>query len=195
VAGRDRKHFNMPTDVAVTPAGDVFVADGYGNARVVHFDRRGKYVREWGSLGTRPGQFSIPHSIVHSKGRLYVADRNNVRVQVFDEKGSLLDVWNNLAVPWGLFATPRDEIWVCGSSPMRWRKADKSLGCPPKDQLFLRLTPQGRPLQLWTVPKGEDGRERPGELNWVHCIAEDSKGNLYAGDIVGKRAQKFVREP
>jgi hypothetical protein len=47
-------------------------------------------------------------------------------------------------------------------------------------------------LQLWAVPKGEDGKERPGDLNWAHGIARDSKGNIYAVDIKGKRAQKFV---
>ena len=72
-----------------------------GNARVVHFDPIGKYVGEWGELGSKPGQFSIPHAIAaDAKGRIYVADRNNVRVQKFDGKGKLLDVWNNLIVPW-----------------------------------------------------------------------------------------------
>jgi hypothetical protein len=181
--------------MAVTPAGDVFVADGYGNARIVHFDRNGNYDTEWGELGSRPGQFSIPHAIaVDSKGKLYVADRNNVRIQVFDQKGNLLDVWNNLITPWGFCVTNDDEIWVCGSSPMQWRKEDSALGCPPKDQVFMKFNGAGKVLQLWTVPKGIDGLERPGELNWVHGVAVDSKGNLYAGDIIGKRAQKFVRK-
>jgi hypothetical protein len=194
-AGRDKTHLNQPTDIAITPKGDVFVSDGYGNARVVHFDRTGKFVNEWGELGSKPGQFSIPHAIcVDSKGRLYVADRNNVRVQVFDQTGKLLDVWNNVITPWGFCVTAKDEIWVCGSSPMRWRKEDSALGCPPKDQVFMKFNGDGKLLQLWTVPKGADGLERPGELNWVHCIAEDSKGNLYAGDIKGKKAQKFVRQ-
>jgi hypothetical protein len=77
---------------------------------------------------------------------------------------------------------------------MRWRKSDKALGCPPKDQVLMRFTLDGKLKQLWTVPKGTDGKEAPGELNWVHCIAEDSRGNLYVGDIIGKRAQKFTRE-
>jgi hypothetical protein len=193
-AGRDKTHFNKPTDMAVTPAGDVFVADGYGNARVVHFDKHGQYVKEWGELGSKPGQFSTVHAIaVDSKRRLYVADRNNVRVQVFDQEGKLLDVWNNLIVPWGICITKNDDIWVCGSSPMQWRKTDSSLGCPPKDQVFMRFNPEGKLLQLWTVPKGKDGLEQPGECNWVHAIAVDSHGDLYVGDIMGKRAQKFTR--
>jgi sugar lactone lactonase YvrE len=192
-AGRDQTHFNMPTDVAVTPQGDIYVSDGYGNARVVHFDKSGKYLNEWGELGQGPGQFSIPHSIAaDSKGRLYVADRNNVRVQVFDPKGKLRAQWKNLIVPWGIWISKKDEIWICGSSPMQWRPDDGALGCPPKDQVFMKFAPDGRLLQLFTLPKGLDGLERPGEVNWVHCLAFDSRGNLYVGDIIGRRAQKFT---
>jgi sugar lactone lactonase YvrE len=194
VAGRDSTHMNKPTDMAITPQGNVFVSDGYGNSRIVHFDKNGKFVKDWGELGHKPGQFSIPHAIaVDSKGRLYVADRNNVRVQVFDQSGKFLDEWRNIVVPWGFCVTREDEIWVCGSSPMQWREKDNALGCPPKDQVFMRFNSDGKLLQLWTVPKAADGLEKPGECNWVHCIASDSKGNLYVGDIVGKRAQKFVR--
>lgn len=67
------------------------------------------------------------------------------------------------------------------------------LGCPPKDQIVMRFNPAGHVLQLFTFPKGKDGEEAPGDLNWVHCIAEDSHGDLYLGDIIGKRAQKFRR--
>jgi hypothetical protein len=58
----------------------------------------------------------------------------------------------------------------------------------------MRLDTSGRVLQLWTVPKGEDGQEKPGELNWLHSLALDSQGNIYAVDIIGERAQKFVRK-
>ncbi len=196
-AGRDRKHFNKPTDVAVTRQGDFYVSDGYGNARVVHFNGDGEYLGEWGELGYRPGQFSTPHAVaVDSKGRVYVADRNNVRVQVFDRSGKFQAEWRDLIVPWGFCMMPDDHLWVCGSSPMQWRKEDQALGCPPKDQVFMKFTPEGRLVQLFTLPKGLDGLERPGEVNWVHAIALDSRGNLYLGDIIGRRAQKFVlREP
>jgi DNA-binding beta-propeller fold protein YncE len=193
--GCDESHFDRPTDMVVAPDGEVFVSDGYGNARVVQFDAQGHFVRSWGKLGTGPGEFSIPHAIVmDSKGRLYVADRNNARIQVFDREGRFLEQWRNLLVPWSFCMTADDEIWTCGSSPMVWRPEDKVLGCPPKDQLFMRLDTSGRVLQLWTVPKGEDGQEKPGELNWLHSLALDSQGNIYAVDIIGERAQKFVRK-
>ncbi len=195
--GEDARHFFKPADIAIAPNGDIFIADGYGNSRVVHFNRRGKFIKAWGRLGTAPGEFSNPHSIVgDSKGRLYVADRNNVRIQVFNQKGRLLDVWQNVLVPWGLWISPKDEIWACGSSPMTWRtdltNPSTTLGGPPKDQLFMKFNNAGRVLLHWTVPKGEDNHEKPGELNWVHSIALDSKGNVYLGDIMGQRVQKFV---
>ena len=192
--GCDESHFDKPTDMAITPGGEVFVSDGYGNARIVHFDSRGKFVKAWGKLGTGPGEFSLPHAVVLDRqGRLYVADRNNARIQVFDRSGKFLDQWQNLIVPWGFWITPKDEIWVCGCSPMPWRETDDTLSCPPKDQIFMKFDTSGRVLQLWTVPKGNDGEEQPGELNWVHGIAVDSQGNIYASDIIGQRAQKFVR--
>lgn len=193
-AGCDESHFDRPTDMVVAPDGDVFVSDGYGNARIVHFDKEGRFVKSWGRLGVGPGEFSIPHAIVmDSKGRLYVADRNNARIQVFDTEGKFLEQWRNLLVPWSFWMTENDEIWTCGSSPMIWRAEDKVLGCPPKDQLIMRLDTTGRLLQLWTFPKAADGQEKPGELNWLHSLALDSKGNMYAVDIIGQRAQKFVR--
>ena len=78
VAGTDKEHFDKPTDMAVLPSGDIFVTDGYGNRRVVHFNAKGEYVNEWGQEGSQPGEFALPHSIVaDSKERLYVADREN----------------------------------------------------------------------------------------------------------------------
>ncbi|MGA2259071.1 MAG: hypothetical protein ABSG53_30740 [Thermoguttaceae bacterium] len=59
----------------------------------------------------------------------------------------------------------------------------------------MRFDTCGKLLQRWNAPMGEDGKERPGELNWVHGLAVDAKGNLYAVDVIGKRAQKFVPQP
>jgi hypothetical protein len=191
--GEDSTHLNRPTDVAITRAGDLFVTDGYGNNRVVHFDRHGQFVTAWGSLGVGRGQFSLPHSIAaDSQGRLYVADRNNARVQVFDQTGRWLDEWPDLLVPWHIVITDRDEIYVCGSSPMRWPRIPVPglvVGIPPKDQLVMVFAPDGRVLRLCTFPKGQ----RSGELEWVHALAVDIRGNLYLGDIQGRRAQKFLR--
>ncbi len=191
-AGEDETHFNSPTDVAITPTGNIFVSDGYGNRRIVHFDPQGRFVKAWGKYGGDPGQFCLPHQIVvDSQGTLYVADRNSGRVQLFDQDGRFLQQWDHVIMPWGLWISPQDDLWVCGSSPQSWYK--DGTYPPPKDQIMMRFSREGILRQLWTVPIGLDGQEKPGQCNWLHCVAVDSRGNLYAGDIMGKRLQKFVR--
>jgi len=197
VAGKDNTHLDKPTDMAIAPNGDIFVSDGYGNNRVVHFNAEGQFVKEWGKLGVGPNDFSLPHAIaIDAKGRIYVADRNNVRIQIYNQQGKLIDSWANVIVPWGFWMTAQDELWVCGCSPMPWREhpdyPGAPLSCPPKDQLVMKFATDGLIKQVWTIPKGKDGAEQPGDVNWLHAVAEDSKGNLYLGDIIGKRAQKFV---
>ena len=190
-AGEDAGHFNRPTDMAITPEGDIFVTDGYGNRRVVHFDAQGRFVKAWGQYGSQPGQFILPHAIaLDSAGRLYVADRNSGRIQVFDQQGRVLDVWDNLIMPWGISISHDDQIWVCGSSPHWWFRHGKYPEY--KDQIFMRFSPDGRARQLWAIPLGKSKETlKPGEAIGIHCIARDAKGNLYVGDIYGERAQKF----
>jgi DNA-binding beta-propeller fold protein YncE len=195
VAGADQGHFDRPTDMAVLPSGDIFVTDGYGNRRVVHFDASGRYVKEWGKEGNQPGQFALPHSIVaDSAGRLYVADRENARIQVFDTTGKLLEVWEDIVTPWGLWLTKNQELWVCGSSCVKKEGTDEPLVLPPQDQVLMKLNLKGEVLLRIPLPKTSVPPGKPGELNWVHGIAIDSKGNLYLGDIQGKRAQKLSLE-
>ncbi|MBN2317078.1 MAG: hypothetical protein JXM79_24335 [Sedimentisphaerales bacterium] len=195
-AGADRSHFDRPTDMVIVPSGDIFVSDGYNNRRIIHFDAAGNYVNQWGQAGTQPGQFALPHSIVaDSRGRLYVADRENARIQVFDTKGKLLAVWEDLIAPWGLWMSKDDDIWVCGSSVTRKAETGELNILPPRDQVVLKLNQKGKvlqriPLTMTTTPPGNKG-----ELNWVHGIAFDSQGNLYLTDIQGYRAQKFVKTP
>jgi peptidylamidoglycolate lyase len=191
-AGEDETHMNQPNDVAIAPNGDLYVSDGYGNNRVVVFDKNGKFLRAWGKLGQGPGEFSQPHSLVlDSKGRVYVADRNNSRIQVFDSKGRFLAEWKNIITPWALAITNADEIYVCGSSPMLWEEiptSQSALATPPKDQLFMKLDTEGRLKQLWTFPSGD----KSGELNWAHSIAVAPDGSIYFAEVQGHRAQKFV---
>ncbi|NWM24643.1 hypothetical protein GY659_23320, partial [Escherichia coli] len=88
VAGADAAHFDRPTDVAPLPGGSFYVADGYGNSRVMKFAADGKLLFQWGTRGAGPGQFAIPHALAVDAGRrVYVADRANDRVQLFDATG------------------------------------------------------------------------------------------------------------
>jgi len=114
-AGTDEKTFNRPTDIAFAPAPstDFYVSDGYGNSRVVKFDRQGKFLLAWGRRGKGPGEFNIPHSIaVDRQGLVYVSDRENNRIQIFDADGRFLRQWTHLGATQNIFITPADEMWI-----------------------------------------------------------------------------------
>ncbi len=115
VAGTDRTHFHLPTDVGFAPNGDVYVSDGYGSARIVKFSRDGRFLLEWGRRGTGPGEFGLPHNLaVDAKGHIYVTDRDNQRIQVFDANGRYLDQWKDVGGVSSLFLTRDQMLWTGG---------------------------------------------------------------------------------
>jgi DNA-binding beta-propeller fold protein YncE len=113
VSGLGPDTFNGPTDVAVAPNGDVFVADGHVNSRIVKFSPEGKFLKAWGQRGTGPGEFNLPHTMAFdSRGRLFVGDRSNARIQIFDQEGTFIDQWTQFGSPSGMFITPDDTLYV-----------------------------------------------------------------------------------
>ena len=119
----DREHpryqepFNHPTDIAVGPNGDMYVADGYGNTRVHRFSPDGALIRSWGAPGGGPGEFVTPHGIgVLPDGRVLVGDRENNRVQVFDGEGDYLAEWGNFYKPMDIFVA-NDLVYVSDQVP------------------------------------------------------------------------------
>lgn len=113
VEGEGRDTFNKPTDVLIASNGDIFVADGHGNHRIVKFDPRGKFLLQWGTKGSGPGQFATPHSLaMDSAGRLFVADRENNRVQIFDQNGKFIADWRQFGRPSGVFIDKHDMLYV-----------------------------------------------------------------------------------
>jgi DNA-binding beta-propeller fold protein YncE len=104
--------FCSTTDVAFAPNGQIYIADGYRNARILEYTPQGKRVHEWGEAGTGPGQFRLPHSIqVDSSGTVYVADRENGRIQRFDLQGKYLGEWSQYGKTFGL-KLDGDAIWL-----------------------------------------------------------------------------------
>ena len=119
VSGGGPDLFDQPTDVVVSPAGDIFVTDSHRNGknnRVVRFTKDGRFVKEWGRKGSGRGEFSEPHTIaIDSRGRLFVGDRENNRIQIFDQNGTFLDEWRQFGRPSGIFITKDDTIYVADS--------------------------------------------------------------------------------
>jgi DNA-binding beta-propeller fold protein YncE len=108
----------------VAPDGDIYVTDGYGNSRVVKFSRDGKFLTQWGSKGSGPGEFDLPHAVVLDReGRVYVADRENNRIQVFTREGKFVAQWPELGSPWGLVMTPEQDILMADGKNNRIIKA------------------------------------------------------------------------
>ncbi|HEV2961728.1 MAG TPA: 6-bladed beta-propeller, partial [Candidatus Angelobacter sp.] len=98
-----RSAFRGTTDIAFAPKGRIFISDGYANARILEYTADGKKVREWGSTGTGPGEFHLPHSIVADEnGILYVADRENGRIEKFNLDGRFLGEFANLGRTYSL---------------------------------------------------------------------------------------------
>ncbi len=154
--------FNEPTDALVVPNGDIFVTDGYGNSRVVKFNKDGKFIKTWGTKGKGPGQFDLPHNIVmDSLGRLIVGDRNNKRIQVFDTEGKYITEWSHLGSPYGLDIGKDDRLYI---SDMDNKKV---------------VVANARDGSLLSTIEGESH----------HGIAVDSAGNIYVTSGMRKFAK------
>jgi DNA-binding beta-propeller fold protein YncE len=169
--------FNRPTDVAWDPAGNSFISDGYGNSRVVKFDKDGNWVKEWGKRGTAPGEFHTPHSIAtDAKGNVYVGDRENNRIQVFDGEGNFLKEWTTVGAPWAICITPG-----------------------PKQVLYTSDSVAGRiyKLDLDGNILGEFGKSGKllGQFGWVHEISCPSENTLFVAELLNWRIQKLILHP
>jgi DNA-binding beta-propeller fold protein YncE len=104
--------FRGASDIAFAPGGNLLIADGYGNARILEYTPQGKRVRAFGHSGTGPGEFDLPHSVaVDERGIIYVGDRENGRIQRFTRTGRHLDTWDGLGKTYSLHLDG-DAIWL-----------------------------------------------------------------------------------
>jgi DNA-binding beta-propeller fold protein YncE len=190
---RDTHHLGRPADVRVDPAtNELYVADGYGNHRVIVFDAAtGAYRRHWGANGRPPGEpgvrpFGNPvHCVRIAKdGLVYVCDRRNNRIQVFRRDGTFVreiavapDTRGNGAV-WDLdFSADRAQTYLYAADG-------------ENNHVWMLQRESGRIL----ARVGRRGRQA-GQFHWVHNLAVDSKGNLYTTEVeTAKRVQKFVNQ-
>jgi DNA-binding beta-propeller fold protein YncE len=184
--GNDATHLNLPSGIAILHNGNMIVTDGYGNNRVILFDKTGKFIKQVAKgaggptdKGTGPGEWNLPHKLaVDAKENLYIIDREGHRVEVFDKNLNYIREIKNEWNPWDI------NISRKGTDGIGWI-ADH------KDERVLKFdVKSGKILAVW----GKQGWG-PGEFDWVHGIVVDSKGAVYAADTYGQRIQKFVRQP
>jgi DNA-binding beta-propeller fold protein YncE len=171
--------FNRCTNVAVAANGDIYVTDGYGNARVHRYSRAGELIHSWGEPGVAPGQFNVVHDICCDRnGRIYVADRENHRIQIFDEDGTWLDQWNNLHRPCGLSIGGGQQpvFYVSELGPAM----QSNLKTPNLGPALSILDDQGRHLaRLGAARAGIE----PGAFMSPHGVAVDSHGDIYVAEL------------
>lgn len=176
--------FNRPTRLSVAPNGDLYVADGYGNARVHQFRPDGTLVRSWGQPGTARGEFNLPHSVwVHDDGRVFVCDRENERVQVFSPEGEWLEAWTNMLRPGDLCI--RDGIVYIGE--MNYFKDHYSLtGKLWEENRLSHMTVRdmdGAVISTFGGTPADADPCAPGHFTSPHGIWVDAHGDIYVGEV------------
>ena len=210
----DPASFYQPNDVITYPNGDILVCEGHGNAapspaRLVRFDKNGKFLREYGKMGSGPeGEFMQPHGLAFdSKGRLFVADRSNNRIQILDaETYKTLDTWYQFSRLSGIFIDKNDMLYGADSesgsvNPPHgaWKRGIR-IGSA-KDGKVIAFIPDptsmdesfsmvdGKP-----VMKKNDGR--PGATGTLAAegVTVDAAGNIYGAEVGPKAVKKYVKK-
>lgn len=164
--------FNKPADMAFGLNSEIYIADGYGNSRVVKLDKYGNFIGTWGEKGNENGNFNNPHNVVvDNKGLVYVADRHNNRIQIFNADGDFLSSWNHIGTPWGLAINDSQEIFMTDGT----------------NEKILKLNLEGEIIGAYGQGSGQD----LGKMQTAHGIALDENDNIYITEVLNWRVQKF----
>jgi sugar lactone lactonase YvrE len=172
--------FDKPTDVGIASNGDIYIADGYGNARMHKYSAGGEWLLSWGERGDGPGQFELPHGVrVDRYDRVWVCDRENDRIEIFDTEGRFLEERTDLLQPNTVHFDPHEDVVYIAELT---------------HQVSI-YTLDGELITKWG---GAESSTKPGEfLGGAHGIWTDSRGDLYVGEVlldVNGRFQKFSRQ-
>lgn len=171
--------FNRVTNVALDSAGDLYIADGYGNARVHKFSANGEHLFSWGEPGSGPGEFRLPHAIaIDEDDRVLVADRENSRIQVFSPKGEYVTEWTGISRPDDLFIDEAAGIMYVAELGGWAAGADIPPHAPPASVCLLDL--DGTLISRF----GSGDPVRSGNFFAPHGIWADSKGDLYVAEVI-----------
>ncbi len=173
--------FNRPTRVCDAPNGDLYISDGYGNARIHHFTASGELIQSWGEPGDQPGQFNLPHSVwAHTDGRVFVCDRENDRVQIFGPSGKYFGAWTDVARPADIYIDRENHVYVgelelkAGELTMAGRPITRT--CP--SQVSIRDL-DGNLLASWGGPDPI----APDGFSSAHGVWVDSHGDIYVSEV------------
>jgi hypothetical protein len=177
--------FDRPTDVAWDKAGNIFISDGYGNSRVVKYDKDGRFVKAVGSKGSAPGQLNLPHTIASdAQGNIYVGDRSNSRIQVFDNNLEFKAVYDHVGAPWAVCISPGPHQYLYSSNS----NPDNN------NSLIAAQTGEIYKMELDGTVIGKFGHsgKQLGEFSTVHEIDCRNPNELLVSEIIAWRVQKLV---
>ncbi|MES3000876.1 MAG: peptidyl-alpha-hydroxyglycine alpha-amidating lyase family protein [Pseudomonadota bacterium] len=183
--------FNRCTHSALSPEGDLYVTDGYGNARVHKFSPDGKHLFSWGGPGIDPGEFNLAHNIwCDGDGWVYVADRENHRVQVFNRDGKFETEWHHLHRPCALCASRNaNPLFYVAELPPGGRSSQMY---PNLGARVTVVTPQGKII-------ARVGADRPGtslgQFVAPHGVAVDSHGDIYVSEVAQGAWSQMMQDP
>lgn len=175
--------FYFPTNVALSAAGEIFVSDGYGNARVHKFAPDGRLLLSWGEPGAGPGQFHVPHGIaVAPDGTVFVADRENSRLQVFTPDGKFVREWADVARPCQVAFDADGRLYIAelGYRSGMW----PGTVAPSPDATGGRVSVFNLDGELLARWGGGANPTAPGDFYAPHDISIDSHGDLYVSEVV-----------
>lgn len=182
--------FNAPTNMAVAPSNEVYISDGYGNARVHRFTERGELLGSFGSPGRGPGEFRTPHSVfVDRHGTVYVADRENDRIQLFSPAGEFRSEWTGFRRPDDIFVTSDDLVFVAEMGKVSGIVPGMPEPGPetPVSRVSVRDL-EGRALTTWGADDQEDRDAcAPGNFFAAHGIWVDRHDSVYVGEVIMAR--------
>ncbi len=179
---------NRPTDVAFDPAGNIFVSDGYGNSRVVKYDKFGKFIKSVGSRGSAQGELNLPHTMASdAKGNIYVGDRSNSRVQVFDDDLTFKAIYDKVGAPWAVCVSggPHQYLYVSNSNPDN-NNAD-----------IAAVTGDIYKMELDGTILGKFGKagKGAGDFSTIHELDCRNENEIFTSEITAWRVQKLIMHP
>jgi len=191
--GTGGEFLSEPNDVITAPNGDIFIAEGHNGqganadlstvSRIVKYDRNGRFLDSWGSIGTAPGEFRTPHGLAFdSRGRLFVADRGNVRIQIFEQDGTFVTEWKQFGRLSGIYIDKNDILYAADS--------ESSALSNPGWRRGIRVGSAITGHVMFFIP---DPDLSPGGTSAAEGVAADAAGNIYGAEVGPRQLVKYVR--